>query len=107
MPVSRYSSTASSTQADPRPWPVWPSASSEIRRDPVKIFARLTDHAYGVAGSRMVPMTMIGVVLIWVNVSGARWVDGCGKNWQCTPENAMYGPKTGALVANSLASALY
>ena len=88
-PVSRYSSTASSTQADPRPWPVWPSALSEISRDPVKIFARLTDHEYGVAGSRMVPMTMIGAVLISVNVLGARWEVGCGKNWQYRPENAM------------------
>ena len=72
VPLSRNASTASSTQADPRPWPVWPSASNEIRREPVKIFARLRDQLYGVAGSRIVPMTMIGAVLISVNVFGAR-----------------------------------
>ena len=40
LPCSKYWSTASSTQALPRPWPVWPSASSEISVDVVKILLR-------------------------------------------------------------------
>ena len=88
MPLSRNASTAPSTQADPRPWPVWPSPSSEIRDEPLKIFERLTDHEYGVAGSRSVPMTMMGAVVIVV-VFATRADFGCGKNWQCRPEYAM------------------
>ena len=61
---------------------MWPSPSSEIRDEPLKIFERLTDHEYGVAGSRIVPMTIIGAVVIVVVVLATRWVVGCGKNWQ-------------------------
>ena len=65
-PRIKYTSTASSTQALPRPWPVWPSASNEMSLEEVKILLRPTAQSYGVAGSRVVPMTMIGAVLIEV-----------------------------------------
>ena len=66
LSFNRYRSTASSTQALPRPWPVWPSASSEMSVDVVKILLRPIAQSYGVAGSRVVPMMIIGVVLIEV-----------------------------------------
>lgn len=45
---------------------MWPSASSEMSLDEVKILLRPTAQSYGVAGSRVVPMTMMGAVLIEV-----------------------------------------
>ena len=45
---------------------MWPSALSVISFDVLKILLRPTAHSYGVAGSPVVPMTMMGVVLIEV-----------------------------------------
>ncbi len=60
-PVSRYLSMASSTELEPRLWPVWPSASREIRTDPCKYLCMESAHLYGVAGSRVVPTITIGL----------------------------------------------
>jgi hypothetical protein len=65
----------------------------------IKDLKKLTSHVYDMAGLWMAIMT--GVILLRGNLSGACWIAGCGKNWLCTPKNAIYRPEIGALAMNS------
>src|SRR5262249_20788531 len=93
-PRRRYASTAESTHELPRRYAVWPSPSyvSSVAEESWE--ARACAHAYGVAGSRMVPTTRIGAAPAAVMVCG-RPVALTGQYAQARSPQARPEPNTG------------